>query len=50
MELDDVINKRNHLIKILTHNDDEFLDILDEIFKLTDIIKKENADEQISQR
>ena len=44
VELKEMIDKRNHLISILTNDDSEFLDMLDEIFRLTDIIKKENAD------
>ena len=44
MKLDEVISKRNHLISILTNDNSEFLDMLDEIFRLTDIIEKENTD------
>mgnify|MGYP003139062106 CR=1 FL=1 len=44
MELHDVISKRNHLISKLTNDDYDYIDMLDEIFRLTDIIKKENAD------
>ena len=42
MELKEMIDRRNHLIKILTNNDDEFLDMLDEIYELTEIIELEN--------
>ena len=40
MELHDVISKRNHLISKLTNDDYDYIDMLDEIFRLTDIIKR----------
>ncbi len=42
MKLTDALSKRNRLIKALTHNDDELLEVLDEVFALTKFIDYEN--------